>query len=138
MSRSFIRDVLVEAFKEHGPMSAAELSEATGIPRKKVDHSIGGARREYPEQFFRIVEWRRQPDGHKGAMVPVYAHKPGKDKPQPKAKTHRERNADYRARKRAALRVKNRQEKSCQPHVFSDLILFARKSRQEKSGMNCR
>lgn len=103
------RDILLDALRHVGPMTARELAEFTGIPRSSVNSAINHSREVAPRARFAIVEWRRAV-GHKGSMAPVYKRGPGFDAPRPvidKAEAMREYKARYKARHAAVLRVKS-------------------------------
>lgn len=103
-----VRDAIVAALREFGPMSAAEISEATGLPRGKVNGSLTLARASHPGQFFRIVRWQLQV-GRKGRETPIYAAETGKDARRPAfddahRKAASQRNYRANRARRAALR----------------------------------
>jgi hypothetical protein len=77
-----VRDTITQALRELGPMSAAEIAEATGLPRGKVNASLTNARANHPGKFFRISRWQLQV-GRKGRETPIYAAAPGKDAERP-------------------------------------------------------
>lgn len=77
-----VRDAIVAALREFGPMSAAEISETTGLPRGKVNAALTNARASHPGRFFRVSRWQLQV-GRKGRETPVYAAAPGKDADRP-------------------------------------------------------
>lgn len=77
-----VRDAITKALRELGPMSAAEIAEATGLPRGKVNASLTNARADHPGKFFRISRWQLQ-IGRKGRETPIYAAAPGKDAERP-------------------------------------------------------
>lgn len=120
-----IRTALVAAITEHGPMTAAELADVTGLDRKQVNGAFIKAR---GLGLFHIAAWRRQPPGQRGAMAPVYNLGDQPDAPKPRARTQRERNATYRKRHRAVLRAKALKTSGAQQHrlhPFSELVRVA-------------
>lgn len=128
------RDILLDALRHLGPMTARELAEFTGIPRSSVNSAINHSREVAPRARFAIVEWRRAV-GHKGRMAPVYKRGPGFDAPPPvidKAEAMREYKARYKARHAAVLRVKSQAKDGSRlvGHPFAQMFAVAGVSQQ--------
>lgn len=92
--------VILAALKRHGPMTAHQIAEVTGLSYRTLYNSkteylgaLRSARKIY------ISEWHRQA-GHGGAPVPVFAVGDEADEPRPapKPKTQKNREAEIRVR----------------------------------------
>jgi hypothetical protein len=108
MQPPITRDAVYRAIYEHGPMTAQEIADTTGIKRGKIN----GALNKAPLGLFYISAWRRQDPGTKGSVSPIYAIGPGRDKPHPGRIDHKERCARYRERNKAIIRVRDTQRKN--------------------------
>ena len=106
---AYTRTAILQAIREHGPRSAAELAEALELPRSTIDGSLRAARSKHGTKFFRIVAWRRY-TGHGSNWVPVYGLGPGDDEPKPvlTKEQHNERHVRYRKRMRNVILVRDR------------------------------
>lgn len=92
--------VILAALKRHGPMTAHQIAEVTGLSYRTLYNSkteylgaLRSARKIY------VCEWRRQA-GHGGAPVPVFAVGKYADEPRPAPKTTEQKNREAEIRVR--------------------------------------
>lgn len=117
------REAILAAIAEDGPMTAAELTEATGKTRRAIDASIN-AMREHGTKFLRITSYRRQ-RGRGGREATVYGLGPGPDAKRPALDTPEEakaRQARYREKNRTLLRLRMHRRRRGQVNPFLQLI----------------
>lgn len=110
------RNAVWDALYQHGQMSVVELVEHLGWSRNRVNKVIQTARKEHPEEFFRIVRYDLRPSGERGHETPIYAAERGKDVKRPVFDdAHRARLARIRYEKRRAQRVASRRSAPATP-----------------------
>lgn len=122
------RNAILQLLENEGPMTAAEITEALGFTRKRVDGCITTARQDHGTKFFRISSFRRQ-QGNGGREAPVYTLGPGSDAKRPimhGIEEHRKRNARYRDKNRALINLRNQKRRHGTVNPFAQL--FARKA----------
>lgn len=108
MGKATTRELLIQTLKELGPMTAAELTEATGLRRSQVDSCLIDTRRLYPKKYFIIRGWKRN-YVVSGRMAPIYGYGNGPDVKPPEPDDSKARNARWREKHRAVLRVRSSQ-----------------------------
>lgn len=121
-----VRELLIKTLKELGPMTAAELTEATGLKRNQVDTCLVGTRKAYPKKYFIIRGWHRN-YGLSGRMAPIYGYGNGPDVKPPAPDDSKARNARWRDKHRAILRVRGNQVRGSNlvSNPFAQLITLA-------------
>lgn len=107
--RPWLRDAVLECLTEMGPQTTGELAEYLERSKKVIEGCLRDARRL---GLFHIHAWRRNNSANEGAQSglpsPVWAAGPGVDAPRPRPKTPKERDAEYRERRRPLIRARNR------------------------------
>lgn len=117
------REAILAAIAAEGPMTAAELTEALGKSRQAIGGSINGMR-EHGTEFLRITSYRRQ-RGRGGREAPVYGLGPGQDAKRPVMDTleeSRKRQARYREKNRALIRLRTQKRRRGQVNPFAQLF----------------
>lgn len=105
-----VRNAVIAALREHGPMTRHALAECLDWPLGRVHSTVANARRLRPEQVFRVVGYQRVLEG-KGKDASIYAAEPGPDMPRPKAGQYQRNRATrrrYRERHRAVINARHR------------------------------
>ena len=135
LRESPVRDRIIAALKEYGPMPVHEIAEVLELPNNNVSRIIRMTRLRWPGCFFRIISWLTPKEtgvpGMKN-MCRVYAFTGGKDVPKPEVNREeclkqnqarfRERNrAKIRARKKAARIKKKESAKPAQASPWDGL-----------------
>lgn len=124
------RNAIEKLLREQGPMTAAEISEALGFNRKRVDASIVEARKRYRHQIFRIAGYKRQV-GVQGREAPIYGLGPDKDMRRPRMNTPKDKKAiqeRYREKYRYILRLRTQKRR----HGFLNPFLLTMGMTHEK------
>lgn len=113
---AYTRTAILQAIREHGPLTAVELAAALELSRTAINGALTEARAKYGTQFFRITAWRRY-TGRGSNWVPVYGLGPGEDEPKPvlTKEQHNERQVRYRERMRDVIRIRDRARRGKQP-----------------------
>jgi hypothetical protein len=122
-SPSITRDAILDLIAREGPMTAAEITETLGRTRQSVTGSIV-IMRKYGAQYLRISSYRRQ-RGRQGSEAPVYALGPGKDAKRPDIRTNeedRKRQARYRDKNRALIRLRQQKRRRGSVNPFLQLV----------------
>lgn len=96
-------EAVYAALDDIGPMSTAELM--LFLDRKAAAMN-DATRRLRMRKMVHITRWERQPDGHKGAMIPIYAAGDAEDAPKPKPLDVKQRNKRYRKRHAVAISIR--------------------------------
>lgn len=108
-----VRNAVIAAIKEHGPMTCNEVAEVLGWTIERTHSVIANGRRLHPGKLFRVI--RYQPSRGKGKDQAVYAVQAGKDKPRPttdmKVRRH-EALQRYRNKHRATINARHRQARA--------------------------
>lgn len=114
---------MLQAIREHGPLSAAELAETLQISRQSVDASMNAARTKFGSGMFRITAWRRN-IGRGGREIPVYGLGPGRDVQRPELgdTARRETQARYTEKMRAVIRTKDAIRRGDTINPFAQLM----------------
>jgi len=118
-----VRNAIIEAIRNEGPMTSAELSEYLDVSRPRISGAIV-IMREYGTKFLRIVGYRRQ-RGTGGREAPIYALGPGTDAPRPvmnSLEENRKRQARYRKKYRLILRLRTQQRRKGVVNPFLQLV----------------
>ncbi len=121
--KSPIRDKVIECLTEHGPQTAQEIAENSGLAYEKVIDAICGSRSKYGTQHFRITAYRRPVSS--GSVAPVYTLGPGRDAYKPKMNTPEDRKRiqeRYREKNRAIIRARTRKSRGIKPNPFFDIL----------------
>ena len=98
-----IRPIVMQTIEHCGPISRAEIQRLTGLSEKQLTSCLHHIRRAGLP--VRIAQWKRQPPGKKGSMIPLYAIGTTPDARKPPPIAHRVRDAAYRERHRAIYRL---------------------------------
>ena len=98
-----IRPLVLQTIEHCGPISRAEIQRLTGLSELQVVRALASFRRAGLP--VRIAAWDRQPPGHQGPQIPLYAIGTNPDARKPPPIPHRVRDAAYRERHRAIYRL---------------------------------
>lgn len=119
------RNAIIELIREHGPLSAAEITDLLKMNRVTVSSCIGAAREKYGTKFFRIADYGRQ-QGKGGREIPIYGLGPRSDvrPPQLGDQARKESQKRYVDKMRATINAKNRlrRNKGVPINPFQQLI----------------
>lgn len=119
------RNAIIELIREHGPLSAAEITDLLKMHRVTVSSCIHSAREKYGTKFFRIADYDRQ-QGKGGREIPIYDLGPRPDTrpPQLGDKARKESQQRYVNKMRATINAKNRlrRRKGAPINPFQQLI----------------
>lgn len=74
-----IRDTIVAALNEHGPMTCTEIADVTGLKRGAVNSSVCCARKNHGTDIFVISGYEYPPEGKRGGIAAIFKAGPGKD-----------------------------------------------------------
>ncbi len=119
------RNAILALLASEGPMTAAELTQEIGKTRNAINNSLYQMRL-YGTKYLRIAHYRRQ-RGRSGDAAAVYALGPGRDVPFPKLNTPEElqkKNARYRDKNRAVLRLRMQKRRKGSVNPFAQLIQY--------------
>lgn len=107
-----VRDKLVHALNEFGPMTAAELAAASGVPLVRVHACLAQARTTHERRIFRIAAWRspleENRSGKHYAIFALGSPNNRADAPRPEwdpVEAKRAAGARFREANRAKLRA---------------------------------
>lgn len=92
------RDTVLNVLREHGPMTRNDIAELLDWPIERVHSLISNNRYSHPNQFFRIVGYKRVDSG-KGKDLSIYSAEGGIDKPRNARKDLRRKQAYTKYRK---------------------------------------
>lgn len=120
---AYTRTAIMQLLREHGPMTAAQITEAMHMSRQAIDAAITGARAKYGTEFFVIVGYHNQ-RGTGGREAPMYGPGPGEDAKRPLfgKRTVRAADARYREKHRAVIRLKTTQRRHGAVNPFAGLV----------------
>lgn len=91
---------VIAALETIGTMSTTDICQITSLGRSGVQEQLRNLR---AKKLVYIAHYERQPPGHPGGMVPVYALGNRPDTPKPKAKTRAQICRDHYARHTAII-----------------------------------
>lgn len=91
---------IADALADIGPMSGVELQAHLDISRLAVNRQVKQLR---TKQLVHITRYERQPDGHQGRCIPVYALGGKEDAVPLKANSRRDVGQRYYERHSAAI-----------------------------------
>lgn len=119
LDRAPLRQPIVAALQEHGPMTMPDIADLLQLPRQKVSTTIRNARAGHPGIFFRVVGYRNPDEldlsmGCKSRRQ-IYAAEQGADMPRPKVnKTLRRKRTQkrYRDKNKAIINAQIRKHRS--------------------------
>lgn len=112
-SAPITRNIIEKLLREQGPMTAAEITEALGFTRTRVDGSIVEARKRYGHQIFRIAGYKRQV-GVQGREAPIYGIGPDKDVRRPQMDSPKDKKRiqeRYREKYKIIIRLRDQKRR---------------------------
>lgn len=121
-----MRERMIEAIKEHGPLTVRELAEWLDHDMGKVNESMWRARKTHGTRYFIVTGYQRQ-QGHGGREARVYGLGPGEDVRKPTLGKRARRQTQYRyfEKNRALIYAKKkvqRRKGACEPSVFGSMV----------------
>lgn len=112
------RNAILGVLQLDGPMSAAEITDRTGLTRKAVDGAIHGMRKK---DMLHIVDWRRNLSTG-GCLGAVYAHGQGYNKPKPAINARKEAQDRYRNKMREVIRLKTKARRGSERNIWMQML----------------
>lgn len=115
-----MRERMIAAIQEHGPLTVRELAEWLQHDMGKVNESMWRARKTHGTRYFRVTGYQRQ-QGNSGREARVYGLGPGEDvrKPALGLKARRQTQYRYFEKNRALIYAKKKVQRRKTPFVNS-------------------
>ena len=112
------RNAILGVLKAEGAMSAAEITERTGLTRKSIDGAIHAMRKL---NLLHIVDWSRNFTTG-GCWGAVYAHGEGFNKPKPAVNARKEAQERYRIKMREVIRRKTKARRGSERNIWMEML----------------
>ena len=104
------RTAVLEALREHGPMTVRAIADVLEWPTRDVSETLSSARRHCPGKLVRIIRYEPQV-GVWGGDLPVYSASSGPDMARPavdRKARRKAKNARYWAKNQTVLNARKR------------------------------